>query len=88
MTQIWYKTFKGDKLQESQIFDFEGDPPLRDLAQEASNAFDYPTPVILKKHEKDFLEFNLAKFLPSDFMETVPFDRMEIEYVPIEESCH
>ena len=36
-------------------------------------------PVVLKKHIRDLEEFNHTAFRPGDFMETVDFDRLEIE---------
>jgi len=42
---------------------------------------DIPNPVVLKKHEKDLTEFNMTRFLPDDFMESVKFQRLEIEVI-------
>lgn len=86
MIQIWFKTFNNEKLVDSVIINFDGQPKLSEIATEACNKFDYPSPVILNKHEKDFTEFNITGFSSGDFMETVPFEKMEIEYVPIEEN--
>lgn len=86
MLQIWFKTFLGDKLLDSRVFEWPGQPCLAQIAQQTGNAFDYPAPVILHKHEKEFSEFNLARFSCQDFIESVPFDRMELECIPVEES--
>lgn len=85
MIQIWFKTFNKERLVDSVIINFDDQPNLSDIATEACNKFDYPSPVILNKHEKEFKEFNITGFSKGDFMETVPFEKMEIEYVPIEE---
>ncbi|MCR5610461.1 MAG: hypothetical protein K6F68_01320 [Clostridiales bacterium] len=36
-------------------------------------------PVILKKHVRELTEFSHTVFLPADFMESVDFDRFEVE---------
>lgn len=36
-------------------------------------------PVILKKHIRELESFNHTVFLPSDFLEPVEFDKLEIE---------
>ena len=36
-------------------------------------------PVILKKHVRDLEQFRHTVFLPQDFLESVDFDRLEIE---------
>ena len=36
-------------------------------------------PVILKKHVRDLEQFSHTVFFPSDFMEPVDFDKLEIE---------
>ena len=39
-------------------------------------------PVLLKKHVRDLLQFRRTVFYPADFMESVEFDRFEIEIFP------
>ena len=50
---------------------------LRELCKE----FDIPCPIWLRKHQHEFHEFRHTSFLPEHFMEDVPFDRLEIEYL-------
>ncbi len=45
---------------------------------------DLSCPVLLKKHENDLLRFSRAVFKPDDFLESVSFDRFEIEILPEE----
>ena len=40
---------------------------------------DIEMPVILNKHKIDIMNFSLVRFIPSDFMEKVDFQRFEIE---------
>lgn len=52
-----------------------------DALLEACRKLDIPRPLILPKHERDFEQFSLTRFLPEHFMESVPFDRLEIEFI-------
>ena len=40
-----------------------------------------PDPLWLEKNEREWAEFGMTRFLPDAFFETVPFERMEIEYI-------
>ena len=42
-------------------------------------ALDLARPVVLKKHERDISRFSRVVFKREDFMESVDFDRFEIE---------
>lgn len=54
-----------------------GDPGL--LVNELCRALDLSRPVLLNKHLSDFERFSRAVFKPEDFMESVDFDRFEVE---------
>lgn len=43
--------------------------------------FDIPCPIWLRKHENEFEAFRHTAFLPEHFMEEVPFQKLEIEYL-------
>lgn len=49
--------------------------PIGELCRELNLA----RPVMLKKHVNDLLNFSHTAFRPGDFMESVDFDRLEIE---------
>lgn len=53
--------------------------------QEALNAacrqLDVGKPMVLPRHERDFSQFSQARFLQEHFLEDVPFDRMEVEFI-------
>ena len=48
--------------------------------REACRQMDLSTPIPLPRHLRDWEQFKLMRFLPSDFMDAVSFDRMEAEY--------
>ena len=43
--------------------------------------FDIPCPMWLNKHENEFSSFRHTAFLPEHFVEEVPFQKLEIEYL-------
>ena len=43
---------------------------------------DLACPVLLNKHVQELAQFNRTVFSPGDFMESVSFDRFEIEIIP------
>jgi len=49
--------------------------------ENACHELDVPRPMVLPRHERDWNEFSQARFLKEHFMEDVPFDRMEVEFI-------
>ena len=47
----------------------------------ACHGLDAPRPMILPRHERDWEQFRQARFLPEHLVESVPFDRMEVEFI-------
>lgn len=47
----------------------------------ACHGLDVPRPMILPRHERDWEQFRQARFLSEHFVESVPFDRMEVEFI-------
>lgn len=43
------------------------------------DTLDLARPVILKKHISEIMDFSRAVFFPDDFMESINFDKFEIE---------
>ncbi len=82
MVRIWAKVMKDEKIVKQTIFE---DYVLFDKA----NFYDYlaticerldiATPIILSKHIYHYLSFNNTTFLPSDFPESVNFDKFVVE---------
>ena len=82
MFKIWAKTIKDHKITASYLYHsadkFDSEEFLAYVA-EICNDMDIPTPVILKSHVKNYLYYNVARFRPSDFVESVPFDTFLLE---------
>ena len=53
----------------------------REAMDEACHQLDVPRPMILPRHERDWKQFNQTRFLREHFVEDVPFDRMEVEFI-------
>lgn len=83
MTKLWVKLVKNEKIVKSNVqeLDFFIDSPdafFESLIQ-VCHFFDVPTPVILSKHYNNYLVFNICTFVPSDFVESFPYDSLVIE---------
>ena len=48
---------------------------------EICRELDIPCPLWLNKHEREFEDFRHTAFLPEHFMEEVPFQKLEIEFL-------
>jgi hypothetical protein len=68
--QIVYE--RDDKLVYSKFFEY-----MSEICQK----LDIPTPVILKPHMFNFAKFNRVKFTPKDFVESFPYDKLELENI-------
>lgn len=80
MTRLWARVIVRHRIQRQTTVEcaFEDvESAMTDICHE----LDIARPLWLKKHEKEFREFRHTAFLPEHFMEDVPFDRLEIEFL-------
>ncbi len=77
---IWVRLIRHGKIVDSNVQPCRPDE-WEDALTEACRQLDAPKPVILPRHERDYQNFHQARFLPEHFVESVPFDRMEVEYI-------
>ena len=77
---LWVRTIRHHRI-ERQVVEpcIRSDP--RDALLEACRKLDVSRPIWLDKNSREWQEFGQTRFLPDAFMETVDFDRMEIEYI-------
>jgi hypothetical protein len=83
MFSIWVKTLTEDKLQKNAIINFDEKfkkNKFFDYVSNICNELDIPTPVILDKHVNHFFSFNNTQFIKDDFVESVDFDKLVLEY--------
>lgn len=84
MLKIWYKTQKGDKLIDSEIREFDAELNEKNFLvqlREVCDKFNISTPLLLSSQFKHFIAFNVVHFKASDFIDSVDFDRMDVEIV-------
>ena len=80
MPRLWAKIIKKQRIdrQATAPCAFED---AQDALTELCHEFDIPRPLWLNKHVREFEEFRRTAFLPEHFMEDVPFQRLEIEFL-------
>ena len=84
MIKIWAKIIKENKIIKQTVF--TKDEPLDwgkipSYVFDIAHSLDMPSPVILKSHVINYAKFNHLKFIPSDFLEEVDFDKFVIENI-------
>ena len=82
MLKIWAKAMIKDKIVKDQMYrryeKYDSDKFMEYLV-EICHEFDYPTPIVLKSHIKNFNEFNITRFKASDFVEPIEFETLVLE---------
>lgn len=77
---IWVRLMKRTRIQKDITQPCERDD-WQDALDEACHKLDVTRPMILPRHERDWEEFSQTRFVKEHFLEDVPFDRMEVEYI-------
>ncbi len=77
--QLWVRLMKKTRMTGDGVAPCPDGDWKKALA-DACRALDLPLPILLPKHEREWADHHATRFLPEHFMESVPFDRMEIEY--------
>lgn len=82
--RIWAKAFSQEKIKADFIYDSQPIMPnnFYNCIQEICNQMDIPTPIVTDVNARHFFNFNITKFAPQDFVESVDFDYFELECVP------
>ena len=82
MIRVWAHTMKDNKITRSYIYEsidnFNPDKFYAHI-EKMCHELDIPTPVILKSHINNYVDFNTATFLPRDFVESIDFDKLVLE---------
>ncbi|MBQ8080475.1 MAG: hypothetical protein IJ240_01110 [Clostridia bacterium] len=77
---IWVRLVRHGRTERDATAPCEKDAWQEGLT-EACRMLDLQRPYIVPKHERDFAQFGQTRFLPEHFVESVSFDRMEVEYI-------
>ena len=82
MVKLWIKVIKDDKIVKDTVvekfekFDYS---LFADYLSEGCYTLDLATPVVIKNHILKYAKYNVVRFLPSDFLESVDFDYVWVE---------
>jgi len=79
-TALWVKTIRKHHIDRQTTVPCGRDDP-REALREGCHELDLPEPLWLDKNEREWAEFGMTRFLQDAFFETVPFDKLEIEYI-------
>ena len=79
-TALWLRTIKHQRMDLQHVEPCTRDNP-QDALEESCRKLDISRPIWLDKHEREWEEFGQTRFLPDDFLESVDFQRMEIEFI-------
>ena len=82
MIKLWAKIITDNKIQKDMIYESADNYSRDDFFEHISEIcykLNIPTPAIVDSHFYNYEVFNTARFLPRDFVESVDFDKLEIE---------
>ncbi|MBR3018249.1 MAG: hypothetical protein IKH57_14440 [Clostridia bacterium] len=77
---IWVRLMRKTRIEKDTTVDC-GHDKWQEALETACKQLDVSRPMILAKHERDWEQFSQARFLKEHFVEDVPFDRMEVEFI-------
>lgn len=85
--KLWAKVHKQHKIIQEAVREFSLARPSdaegwNRILVDLCKPLDLACPVLLNKHVQELAQFNRTVFTPGDFMESVSFDRFEIEIIP------
>ncbi len=78
MTYIWARTIVRHRIDQSETIPLENGEVLDALSQLCAR-MDIPRPMILPKHRREWEQFGQTAFTRDHFVESVHFDRLELE---------
>ena len=79
-TALWVRTIKHHRIDKQIVEPCTRKDP-QDALENALHKLDIARPLWLEKNQREWDEFGQTRFLPDAFLESVPFDRLEIEYI-------
>lgn len=78
--RLWVKQIKHNKIVKDLTVPCDRDDPMEAM-REAMHDMDLGQPMWMERHHKDWEQYALTRFLPEHFLEHVPFDRLEIDFI-------
>ena len=80
MSRLWVQLIKHHKMAENETIECAWGDQQQALI-ELCREMDVPAPMWLSKHEFEFEQFRHTAFTKDHFVEDLPFDRMEVEFI-------
>ena len=80
MSRLWIRLIRHHRIARQQTVDCPWGGQHEAL-REACHELDVPAPIWLNKNENEFEQFRRTAFTADSFVESVSFDRMEVEYI-------
>ena len=80
MAGIWIRLMRKNKISADVSVECAPED-WREAMDGALEKLDTARPLVLPKHERDWDEFRQIRFLKEHFLEDVPFDRLEVEWI-------
>ncbi len=80
MTGLWVRLVRKNRIMRDVTVPCDREA-WQEALEEACKMLDVPRPLLLPAHERDFEAFSQTRFLKDHFVEEVPFDRMETEWI-------
>jgi len=77
---LWVRTIRSHRIDRQIVEPCTRSDPQEAL-ENACHKLDIARPLWLEKNERDWDTFGQTRFTPDSFLESVDFDRMEIEYI-------
>ena len=84
MVKIWAKVYSDDKIIKQYVFTKDCNIDYADFLSyttEICYNLDIPTPVVIKTHIFNYAKYNYVRFMPSDFVEELSFDKLVLENI-------
>lgn len=83
MARLWGILRRKQRIWQDEVVDVPGDDAeaTQDALSELCYKLDIPRPIWLKKHTDEIERFGHTSFTQDHFIETIEFDRFEIEYL-------
>lgn len=79
--QIWLQLYKNHKIARHETRECETADDAREVIVDMCRTLDIPNPMWLESHVREFDTFRRTTFLPTHFVEEVPFERMVVEWI-------
>ena len=77
---IWVRLVKKNRIIRSETAECAATDWQEGLG-EVCRRLDLQRPLLLPKNEREWAEFGQTRFTAEHFFESIPFDRLEVEYI-------